>query len=360
MIDLNSITIEAVLGIFALIFAIITLYYAYKIAHHQDDQLKDLKQIENRTHEITRELKTDKYSQDIVNAFFKFDDSTSRNSYDIYFPIEYYKKPLPLINQGDFFALHVITSRIKEKDFVLKPIVITRTEDSGIDHEHPIHPKPAEAGESVGNNSQEMFDNNCIFLCAPHANPALNAIFPMEIINNDAKYADLMKNNWPISNYDLPCWFVQDSRDTYNGKKWISRKIFIPQTQPLDSPSEKNYQAAFYSPEGTEYKHQEKFQRDLGVLGRITKKDKQYIIIAGIHQYGTWIVAALLSHLFTGEYNGPEKSFLLGNDDFIAIYSGGYDSQKLSINHITNEYIWIKKAPKTWQIIEKDRRESGY
>ncbi len=65
--------------------------------------------------------------------------------------------------------------------------------------------------------------------------------------------------------------------------------------------------------------------RDFGVLARLSKGDDKIIVIAGIHQYGTWIVAEFLNKVIRGE--SDDKFFNAafdGGNDFVIIIHGNF------------------------------------
>ncbi|MCG2736072.1 MAG: hypothetical protein L6282_06715 [Candidatus Methanoperedenaceae archaeon] len=313
----------------------ITIFIAWtqeKQLRNQEQQLNKLEDIGNHTKETTEKLKTDSIILSIIKKFFILRDLGKK--YQLFFPVEYDVKPLPLINQGDFYAIHVVSSRIGEDNLYLETI----TKDTKFD--------------------KISIDGDAIFICAPHANPALKKIYDFKKIENDEAISKLENEKWPFEELDLPCWFVEDHRDYSRNaeRKWKTRKIWVYDTKELlESPAENCYRAAYEKGKGKEFKCTTDIQQDYGILARVNKNDKQYIIIAGLHQYGTWIVASFLSNLLGGK-NVDYKSTFLNENDFIAVIWGEYNNKKLAVNSesigVYKKYIWMKESGKWVRIME--------
>ncbi len=259
------------------------------------------------------------------------------------------KKPLPLINEGDYYAIHLIGNLLGDENLILHAI----SKDEQID----IEP----------NKIME----NMILICAPHSNPALNCIFPIRKISNEDELNKIRTENWPLNNKEinLPCWFVEETEEVevphFNSNEqetvqeremieWTSRKIWVSETNDLiSSPTEVLYQAAYLSP-GKFFIHPEKNQQDFGIFARLTIENKHIIIIAGIHQYGTWIIGGLLNNILTGLIKELElKKLYFGKNDFIAIIWGEFNYKKLKVERtkILTDYAWIKEGD-TWTRIK--------
>lgn len=326
---LNNINI-----ILALIVIDITIFIAWtqeKQIRNQEQQLNKLEDIGGHTKETTEKLKTDSIIHTIIKNFFARTDNSKK--YRLFFPVEYDAKPLPLINQGDFYAIHVVSSRIGEDNLVLEQITKETKSD------------------------KISIEGDAIFICAPHANPALKKIFDIKKIENDEALIKLENEKWPFEELDIPCWFVEDNRN-YNENtesKWRTRKIWIYDTKELlVSPAEDCYKQAHKMKKGMEFKCMTNLQQDYGIFARVNKNGNQYIIIAGMHQYGTWIVASFLSNLLSGK-NVEYQSTFLSNKDFIAVIWGEYNHNKMTVNSesvgVLNKYIWMKESGKWVRVI---------
>jgi hypothetical protein len=338
----------------SVILAGFSILIALFIALRQQKQLENLRAISEKTidigeqtNKITEKMRTDSLTQANVKRFFRMNESQTKNDpFHIYFPVEFNKKPLPLINQGDFYAIHIIGSLCGDENIQL----------------HPISKQ-----DQIGLNKQNI-DQNLVLICAPHANPVLNCIFPLRSITSDVDLKKIIDDNWPLNkdDLDLPCWFVEDSRDideraARSGEKisdseqeisyWKSRKIWVSETQDLiSSPTEVLYQEAYHSSTDTTYKHPENSQQDFGIIARITINNRQVILIAGVHQYGTWIIGGLLNNILTGVWDRIEdRTIFFGDKDFIVIIWGEFNYKKLKVERtkILTDYAWTREN-NTW------------
>ncbi len=176
--------------------------------------------------------------------------------YKLFFPVEYKSKPLPLINQGDFYAVHVVSTRLGVDNLDIEPI----RRDSSPD--------------------QVTLEGDAILICAPHANPALRKLCDVE-----------------LNSSELPCWFIEDTdTDGYT----IRRIRINGNDTKLESLAEKSHKEAFMSSKSDNHINKGITDvEDYGIFARLHEVGNQYIIIAGIHQLGTWIVASLLSNLLS-------------------------------------------------------------
>lgn len=156
---------------------------------------------------------------------------------------------------------------------------------------------------------------------------------------------------------------INENTIIYANGKWKSRKIWINHGEInylLESPAEKRYIEAYYEDERAEIELQTNIQVDYGILARITKDANQYFVIAGIHQYGTWIVGSLLSEFLGARNDFGYKSALLSDVDFIAIIWGMFDFNKLTVDNnnmgILMNNIWTRtKETGEWVRAEPDK-----
>lgn len=318
------------------ILSIATIIVAIHIALIQQSQLTKLEDVGKQTGETIEKLKTDSLINEIVNNFFILTDKEKgrQKKYKCIFPVEYRSKPLPFINQGDFYAIHVLSSRLGEDNLDLKRITQNDTiEDS-------------------------LLKGNVIFICAPIANPALRRLFDTEKIKGEEDRQRLKK--WPLEGLGIPCWFVEDYRGAKKERPVRMIKISHEQiNELLPSPAEDRYEEADML-EGEKYEPEDIILRDHGIFARITKDNNQYIIIAGIHQYGTWIIADLLNDILSGKTVDYKSTFRESKEDFISIITGEFDNEKLTVNEksigVYNSYLWTKKDD-TWTRVYRTGQE---
>jgi len=293
-----------------IIIAIIALIITLSIAITQQLQLNKLERIGEQTKATTDKLGSDWIIRDRVDKFFVLKGDRGQK-FQIFFPVIYKSKPLPMMNQGDFFAVHVLGSRLGENNI----------------ENHP-----------VSNSDLSLVEpgSRTIFICRPDMNPVLRSLIDTKKITD----------GWPA-------WFIEEGVEKVSGKDWTIRKIRISDKNEriedtIPSPSDDIYKKALNCAEGKKFSDESKKIQDIGIFARIHEEDRQIIIIAGIHQYGTWIIGGLLSRLFYGKPVKGEEIFL-DDKDFISVIWGEFDSTQLIVSRfgIHNDYIWTRKD-NTW------------
>lgn len=339
----GKLIVEMGLSVMALIITLI-------IAITQQIQLDKIETIGADTQKTAISIDKENKSREAVDKFFRL-KQTGNEKFELFFPVEYKDKPLPLINQGDFYAIHVISSRLGEEKITNKPLRLS--------------PEPVDPSKS----------NNVIYICSPDANPALEKIYEvMQVVTiADKKYFKgrnfgIVPRDYqnasgeyliPCEKYDvipdvLPCWFARTEAGNKNHEKTsdkitnpdspkLHRIIYLPEHQlSMESAADTIYKKAA---KGEKILTEEQNnQRDYGIFGRWQCGEKQIFVLAGIHQYGTWIIATLLSELLSGE-DVEGRDIFLGTEDFIAIIEGKFQYPELRVepSKIRVEKIWTKK-----------------
>ena len=171
---------------------------------------------------------------------------------------------------------------------------------------------------------------------------------------------------WFSEDLKLPCWFVNDLRGSEKPRN-IKIMIF---TEPdecgrldvlLESPADEIYTIAQSSKDNVKNSYIDNIQRDYAIFARLSKSNYQHIIIAGMHQYGTWIIGELLNLLICGKEIDYSSTFL-DNNDFICIITGEFIQSKLKVKkdsiQIYDKYIWIKEGDRwTRKYTEKENQK---
>lgn len=279
----------------------IALAISIYISVLQDLQLKKLKVIGEQTKSTTETLGTNTEMRNNVKNFFpKNTENNTKSKYKLFYPVYNEGKTLPLMNEADSYAMHVISDLLGVSNLELKPVSLKTTDPDDMESKC----------------KDELRTSDSIILC--DVNPALKQ-FCKFIMNTNT----------------LPCWFKEcdstiDKDKKYNRGK--TQKIVLKETtntSSLDysSPSEKccvdavDFKNELYLPE-------QAIQHDYGILARLSHNGYKYIIIAGIHGYGTWITASYLSNIL---WKGSKKynNQFFGNDDFIAIIGGDFNTKSL-------------------------------
>lgn len=315
------IIIQLALGVAAIFLAVL-------IAWRQHIQLRQLKRIGEETANTAKKLKTDTYTQQIVTTFF-FLGQESSNKYKCVFPVYYAQRPLPLIVAGDYNVLHILQNLMGSKRLELIAI--------------PQDPQCLDLKQSLDNHDVPKWleKDNIIFLCMPPINPILHLIAPAISIN------DPNSNNVQIPklrNIILPCWFTIDKSGKLPTEP-PTKKIWIPDLRiELQSGAEKDYEKAANLDLWKAYDPVKIIQTDYGILMRLSEGKRKVIVIAGIHQYGTWIVGEFFRMITLGAQVSGRKIFE-SREDFLAVIWGEFDSRQFSVQRcgVLQDYLWVRR-----------------
>ena len=151
----------------------------------------------------------------------------------------------------------------------------------------------------------------------------------------------------------LPCWFAESTDiNIYNNNSIKSIWIHTDK-EVLRSPSDEDYRKASKLKPREIYKPDQEIQKDYAILLRLTIDDKRIVVIAGIHQYGTWIGVDFFEKIVRGECSLYRKEFL-SQSDIIAIISGGFNSTTLKTHRcgVWEGKIWARNNDSSWTILE--------
>jgi hypothetical protein len=291
--------------------ASISLFLVLIVALLQQIHLIRLERIGLGTAMILERLRLDARLEENIRGFFAMREGDAKR-YECVFPVEFIRKPLPLIGTGDYHALQVLTSRLGPDCFDLNPCL--RGQKAAI---------------------REGCDN-LIFICAPDANPITEEIF------NEAD--------------DMPCWIKIKAP-----KRCLRIKELNLPEEYLDSPSEKFYEKAAKvydkNKENSEAMLYEDFinqktSKDYGIIARITSGSKRYVLIAGLHQQGTWIAAEYLNELLVKKRD-KFNSFFFETLDFAVVIWGIFEGPRLRVldKGICAPYSWQRRAG-SWQRVQ--------
>lgn len=126
-----------------------------------------------------------------------------------------------------------------------------------------------------------------------------------------------------------------------------------PAADALVSPAEKAYwQAtqAFALGQKT-FIPNPKSQKDYGIILRTQKANGRYaFVIAGIHQYGTFMAARYLQDLFDPDQ--PLEEHALGDDDFVIVIEGEFSHEHFRVGEsptIHGSWIWSRSKTGGWE-----------
>jgi hypothetical protein len=289
------------------------------IAVTQQLQFNEIKIIGRQTRATAEKLRTDTAVQDTVSRFFSLGDE-SFDHISCYFPVYYDWRPLPSIVAGDFYALSVLRTLIGNERLELA---------------------------TLSDGYPQQLTKDTVFLCAPPANEALKAFAPCLVDpGGDAEPLSPPK----FADRDLPCWFA-DHEDPENSKKriWVADQAKIYLESLADGEYAKSKGSA------TPYKTSRETITDRCILARVSIGDKKVVIIAGIHQYGTWIGGEFLRRLAEDSDSIPNSEHLLGSRDFVAVIHGEFSTARYDVASCQIElpYFWVYDEDGDWVRVER-------
>lgn len=330
--------IPLALAIISIVLTVVAIVIASLIYSKEKVQIKQLgessivtQKIASKTAQIAGEMQLRSRVKANVERFFSTKDATTRK-YTCVFPVFFQSTPLPSIVAGDYHALQILVNLFGEGHLRLYGIM---------------------KGESV---DPKKMTEDAIYICTPFANAALQAKFKYLEITDDA---DLSSADF--DSLGLPCWFAEDTRSNNRYKGEPVKKIVVStggRPREIDSPAEDHYEAAAKLDNHVRYVPDGEHQRDLAIITRMTDKKtgNKTVIIAGIHQYGTWIAADFFNRLCRNESISYNK-VLTGQEDFAAIVWGTFNTDRLRVveTDVSENYIWTNVDGKWSQIPLSER-----
>lgn len=304
------------------------------IAVRQHRETAKLERISEDTRQVAKAIRGGDYRRKVVDAFFQLD---SRSHIRCFLPCSDDGRVLPSIKAGDYYVLHVLQSLWSEERLMICP------------------QGPADDGREC------LQDGDSFFICTPQANVALRVRAPFLEDGGEMR----LWRPQIARDVDLPCWFGNSHQFDEDGVKKETKVIIVTgNDNPLPSPSEKENLRCVL---GQRCRPLDPVQRDLAILFRITLRNgcKQFAA-AGIHQYGTWIAGEFLNRLSTEGHPGLsdlsdfQRQVILGQDDFLAILWGEFDTRTYTVGNIGvhQSYIWARRKG-NWEMASTpdDRRQ---
>jgi hypothetical protein len=274
----------------------------------------DTREIGIETRAIAKMLEAGTTVREAVEHFFELQPTEDRQ-FTCYYPESFKRRPLPSIYAGDYHALQVLVGLLGQ----------SRLRLCGISKEQDVPGAPP--------------GGDLIYLCAPMANLALQARYPGLDLSDAGASVVLSRE------LQLPCWF-----GVRNGVKKIAIAV-QDGIRELDSPAGDAYRAAAELAEGVRYIPKSDVQIDYGIVARTTDEatGAKTLIIAGIHQYGTWIAAEFFDRLCRGKGETVYQTALKGNDDFVVIVWGEFSTAALLVGEtgVHQNYVWTRRDKKS-------------
>jgi hypothetical protein len=308
-------------------FGLIGCVVAFLIAIRQSKQLDQVTTIGKDTQQTAAKLNADSYRQETVQKFFF--PGKKAHKYKCLLPVVWAGKPLPNICAGDYHALHVLQILLGRERLDLS------------------FQDPAGKEKNQGSNC------DAIFLCSPQANPALQQLAPPIQIGPSALIPK-------FDGVELPCWFAEGISYGPGGEEAKTMKIWeCILKQPIASPAEEDHRRAR---PGEVPDHLNPVLRDYAIVMRLTVGDRTIFVMAGIHQYGTWIAGEFLTQLTLQNkscISADERNALMQENDILAILWGDFNTKLLSVDDlgILANYIWIRQKTGEWKQYIAPREE---
>lgn len=316
--------------------AIAGLVLTILIFRRQDRQLKDLKVIGKETEDTARKLHTDSSVKDMADRVFglKSEPTIGGERFRCFFPVDFNQRPLPFIFSGDYHALQVLQNLLGQR---LEPVPVRQTASFG--GAQAISVVPAASGRNV--LSEDTQNGGEIYLCSPQVNERLKDAAPAVELRGTSTEAVAPS----FKGIALPCWFA--NANWFDPAKKVIRVHDSGLSLPLLSPSESDYEEAKNLQPGVAYEFRQAIRKDLGILLRLTHQQRVHLVVAGIHQYGTWIAGEFLYRLTHDETFHSEIS---RGSDFVAVVWGEFDSKNFRVINcgIHDEYLWIREE-ESWR-----------
>lgn len=305
-------------GVIGVFLGLVSIGLSIYIAYRQGLQLHKMEQIGADTHDTAEKIRSDARTHAVVRTFFSLGIDKQR-SYKCLFPVSYNKRPLPYIVVGDYNALHVIQSLMGITNINLTPV------------------------NSSSQEIQTPISENVIYLCTPQSNPALNHVAPALNLPNDISPS--------LDGVALPCWFANE-----NSRKLI---YLVDDKRRLLSPAEKEYDLASQLVSGQIHQPLADTTTDYAILLRMTINQRKVIVIAGIHQYGTWIAGDFF-RMLTGEQKLAFSNIFLSDEDFVSVIWGEYSSKSFSVTrcNVLQDLIWTRRGD-SWGRAPSNLRQSA-
>ncbi len=315
--------IDYILGIaVALLLTIIITWRQDLLAHRTHEIAED-------THEIAAQITGERNKQKNITRFFVVGKVGEIN---LHVPKTQHdggvRKPLPILNTGDSFGYSILAELIGSERLLPR---FHETRDLAVEIDHSAE-NPYKKEIKEGSNSQ-------IILCSPRSNLVLDSLAP--VIENE-------------TTGPLPVWFQFKPEGSVGAeKKYV--QIVTKKRVIYQSPADDVYHKTASDPN---YTPSEEPLEDFGIIARLTHESlhsvpmgKTVIVIAGIHQYGTWIASEFVRRNVQPTDKASNLfAFAMENSntpDFICVVHGKFLPQQSSarsgfrVDEIVIEDLWI-------------------
>ncbi len=287
---------------------IIGCLFSFIVFVRQEFQNREIARLQNDNSRILESLVGQEHRVAMIRRLFGHQDTHNPRHFTCLVPATWEDgRTLPHIMCGDYYALHVI-QQLLGKHLELRPVSPEGAPDDELQHHN----------------------QDTIYLCTPQVNPELNRIAPPVSAANPVPH---------FGGKPLPCWFAASD----GGRKqiWVG-----PTEVPIVSEAEHDYERAEQRQPGTPYVPENEIQRDAALIARLTSGGRKHFVVAGIHQYGTWVAGEFLHKLTTSKHFAREQ--LIGDvpyeEDFVAVIVGAFHQSKtLTVEdcNIDARHFWV-------------------
>jgi len=314
--------------IWSIMLALIAIAISVLIAYNQQIQLSKLRIIGAETSETARELRTASAIRSVVRVVFMLSDPCNKmgDRFRCLYTHEFKDHPLPYINIAAYSALQILTHRLGEE----------RVELRGIMAGEEFLSDPTQGIVTEKGIPSDLTRGNVILLGHRTAGTVIRSYLPEGWPDYDHEATDA-----PL---ELPCWLVTETENLSSGASIDNTIIIIREghakSKKITSPAHPRYRDAAERGPG-KGPQVAKAQDDYGIFARLHVKDCRYVILTGMHAYGTWIVGEFLDRLLRGE-NMTYRDVFLGKEDFISIVWGEVDEERLKVvrTMVHHDFLW--------------------
>lgn len=304
--------------------SIVGCIVAVGIAILENIQLKKLHKISKDTGSTVSKVNADAHRQRVVGQFFGFDQG--KKLYKCMIPAVRTNKPVASIHSGDYYALHVLQ-------------MLLGNEHLELSFQYP-----------EGDRKHDGKFGDAIFLCSPNANPALNELAPPLELSNP--------KSAPAPTFDgvaIPCWFSgEETGELIRGENYKIKKIWTNErAMPLASEAESLHRQCL---EQGQCEPARGSLTDLAILLRLTVQGRKVFVVAGIHQFGTWITGEFIRRLAVehdvktnNSISLEDRRVLCAEDDIAAVVYGEFNPKTLTFGNlgIYERLLW-RKSGEEW------------
>ena len=297
-----------------------------KVLRMQSKMLTSLETIARETAETARGLRVDASVRAFAERFFCLEHD-QRLSF--VFPVTYMDRPLPSIFAGDYYTLSVVQRLIAPERADLLPVTKERTDLVPV----TINTNSG-AGPGNGNTDPDVAvpnpPTNIVYICGPSANPALALVSSTLELFPEGSHG----HSPTFKGVEIPCWIAanQTSAVGPNPQKVLYVKDI---DSVIHSEAEYFYAEALLQQATHVARPQQRATvRDCGIIMRLTIDNQVSVVLAGIHQYGTWIVGEFFDQLSRDRLGlAPQhRELFYGTGDFAAIVTGEFDQAQFRVS----------------------------